>query len=783
MTVAWAQTPSVSAVVNGATYLAGGIAPGELVELAGTNLSSKTVSCVSSAGVAPTTCNSTSVLVNGSAAPLVLVSSTQVNFVVPFGIKGSTATVVVSNNSIQSSAVVVNVVSASPGIFTQNGSATGPGDFLNSSFQTITLTNPASPGSTVQAYAIGLGATNPTITDGTTTPASPPYPTVANVSVTVGGVAAQVIFAGLAPGMIATYLVNFTVPAGLSGNQQVVFTVEGFASNAGVTLAIAAASAQAPTVTGLTNNYSYIAAGLPNYGIAQGSIFQIYGTNLVSSPAPLQSVPLTTTLNGVTVNVTVSGTTTHPILYSLYHGSPDVIDAILPSATPVGTTGTITVTTSAGTSAAFPIVVVQSAFGILTLNEGGTGMAAGFDANNGYAYLGYTAAANPGDAIELWGTGLGPVTGSETVTQTQTPLSNYPIEVDIGGISAQVTYWGRSLYPGLDLIDVIVPQSVVAGCSVSVVVWSKNYNIVSNVATMPVAAVGGRTCSDPTSGLTAAQLQAISGKSSFVEGGIKIGKTTTTTAAITVGPITEPGSTTTNDTISASFDQVTQTQLILGTYGQSVSLGSCTLSTFTGQTPPSQLPQFTPLNAGTIAVTAPNNTTASMTYQNGGYLLSNTSGTLIPAGGGSFSFNNGSGGPGGVGAFTAQLALSTPLVWSNMSSITTVNRSAGVTVKWTGGASGTYVTISGDSIGTVGSNYVGASFTCTAPVSAESFTVPATVLLALPASGTISEGGVSIALGGLVVANSTNPVAFNAPGVDIAFISGSYSSSESVTYQ
>ena len=250
----------------------------------------------------------------------------------------------------------------------------------------------------------------------------------------------------------------------------------------------AAASAQAPVIGGLANNYSYIAAGLPNYGIAQGSIFDIFGTNLAGSSLS-QSVPLKTTLNGVTINVTVGGTTTHPIPYYV---TATLIGAILPSATPVGT-GTITVTTGAGTSATFPIVVVASAFGILTLNQAGTGLAAAFDVN--YNYLGYTNAANPGDTIILWGSGLGPVTGDETVTQTQQNLTNIPIEIDIGGISANVSYHGRSLYPGLDQINVAVPQNVLAGCSVSVVVRTGNY--VSNVATVPVAPAAGAPAPTP----------------------------------------------------------------------------------------------------------------------------------------------------------------------------------------------------------------------------------------------------------------------------------------------
>src|SRR5579872_1850594 len=102
---------------------------------------------------------------------------------------------------------------------------------------------------------------------------------------------------------------------------------------AGFILFAAIAAAQAPSIAtgGVLNNYSYMQQGLPSYGIAQGSIFSIFGTNLAASASSLQSVPLGTTLNNVSVKVTVGGTTTNAILYYV---SPTLIDAILPSATP-----------------------------------------------------------------------------------------------------------------------------------------------------------------------------------------------------------------------------------------------------------------------------------------------------------------------------------------------------------------------------------------------------------------------------------------------------------------
>lgn len=203
--------------------------------------------------------------------------------------------------------------------------------------------------------------------------------------------------------------------------------------------------AQTPAITSLENNYSGIAAGLPNYGIAQGSIFLIKGSHLAPGTTPIENVPLKTSLNGVSLQVTVNGVITSPLIYYL---SATQIDAVLPSGTLAGS-GVITVNNNGATSAPVPIQVVQSAFGLFTLNGSGAGMIGAFDANNNNSLLGVTAAANPGDTIVLWGSGLGPVASGvdESVLQTAANMTS-PIEVDIGGAAADVTYHGRSQYPG-----------------------------------------------------------------------------------------------------------------------------------------------------------------------------------------------------------------------------------------------------------------------------------------------------------------------------------------------
>ena len=122
-----------------------------------------------------------------------------------------------------------------------------------------------------------------------------------------------------------------------------------------------------------------------------------------------------------------------------------------------------------------------------------------------------------------------------------------------------------------------------------------------------------------------------------------------------------------------------------------------------------------------------------------------------------------------MGASSATVNLPNPLLnWTNESAGATVTRAQGVQVTWTGGASGTYVFISGSST----SGGVIGSFTCFAPQSALQFTVPAYVTETLPAGS-----------GTLMVENTTQYTTFPATGLDLGVAFGFTGASTNSTYQ
>jgi uncharacterized protein (TIGR03437 family) len=487
-----------------------------------------------------------------------------------------------------------------------------------------------------------------------------------------------------------------------------------------------------PTITSVQNNYGLIVPGLPNYGIAPGSLFIIKGTNLASIPissVTLQSsggsgIPLT--LNGASVTVVVNGTTVHPGLY--YAGSTQIA-AVLPSATPVGT-GSVTVTYNGTTSAPATLTVVASALGLDTYYGTGSGLGVATNPSTGALYT-YTNSIAPGATIVLWGSGLGADTADSDVVYTSTPhaVSATPT-IYIGGVKATVLYAGSAGYPGVNQINVTVPSSAPTGCGVSVV--AVNGSIVSNTISLPINA-GGGVCSDPLTGVTGSVINTLTGKTNYNSGTVFLLQSTSSGQTTSIA--------------DASFQNVQTSGS--STVSGITSIGSCSVTssaTVTGTVTTTS----TGLNAGTITVTgaAGTQTLSAIPTVTGSYLVQLPSG-FIPSSGGSFTFN-GSGGS-QVGAFSVSVNYTNLLVWTNSSSIPSVTRANGQSITWTGGASGSYVLIGGSS----SSSTASASFFCYAPASAGQFTVPSYVLLALPAGS-----------GTLEVENITTPVSFTATGLD-----------------
>jgi uncharacterized protein (TIGR03437 family) len=527
-----------------------------------------------------------------------------------------------------------------------------------------------------------------------------------------------------------------------------------------------------PSITDVQNAATNIPSGLPNGALAQGALFVVKGANL--GPATFTQAaafPLPKSVGGTSITVTVGSTTVDCIMfYSLARQ----VSAILPSTTPTGA-GTLKLTYN-GQSASFQIKIVQNNIGIYTVSQSGSGDAIAF-LNSDSTLISPTHAANAGDVLVFWGTGLGPVNFDETQPATQSDMSNVPLHVYIGGQEAQINFRGRNgCCSSADSIYVTVPAGVV-GCAVSVVMQIGN--MVSNGTSIAVGQ-NGRTCTPVNPQVP------VGFTGTYKVGGVFLERTVETTAGILGGPPTN----TKVDAGGATFEKITYTSgAPTGAQLDVNSYGSCSISNYQqGSTPPTAGGgTVTPLDAGpSITVNGPGSFGTKTLQKStiGGFsiyggLFDQTATTLVP---GAYMFT----GPGGadVGQFTANYTLPAIFTWTDQSTITTVNRASGVTVHWTGGNPSGYVTISGFSTyygGTAAATVI-ASFTCNARVSDGSFTVPPAVLLALPPSGSSTPGG-AVLPGSLSVESLDYQVFGPPPGLDVAVIDSIFAYGTSVTYQ
>jgi uncharacterized protein (TIGR03437 family) len=233
LTVSGASAPVVGSLVNGASFLAGAVSPGELISIFGNNLGpTPGINFTPDNGHVDTSLGGVSVTFNGVPAPLIYVGALQINAIVPYEVGmvplGSSINVLVTYNNIISAAFTAMTTATAPGIFSANQSGNGQGAILNSNESSNNESNPAPKGSTVSIYATGEGLLIPPVATGSMSGPSLPLPKpAANVSVTIGGQPATISYAGEAPTLVSGVLqVNVEIPSNIgSGNQLVVLTI------------------------------------------------------------------------------------------------------------------------------------------------------------------------------------------------------------------------------------------------------------------------------------------------------------------------------------------------------------------------------------------------------------------------------------------------------------------------------------------------------------------------------------------------------------------------------
>jgi uncharacterized protein (TIGR03437 family) len=218
-------------VVNAASQqpVTASIAPGELLILVGTGLSSGNM--VTQGGQTfPLSLDGVSVAIDGLPCPIYYVTPNQLSVAVPYAVAANQtglANIQVTNNNVQSNIVQVYLTDGAPGSFSQGADGIGYAAATHAATgQLITPTNPAQPDEYISLYLTGLGTVTPTVSDGSVGPINPlSYSDIYNAgnlfvnfddfSSGSTGNEGNIIFAGLAPTLAGLYQINVQVPSGV----------------------------------------------------------------------------------------------------------------------------------------------------------------------------------------------------------------------------------------------------------------------------------------------------------------------------------------------------------------------------------------------------------------------------------------------------------------------------------------------------------------------------------------------------------------------------------------
>jgi uncharacterized protein (TIGR03437 family) len=514
----------------------------------------------------------------------------------------------------------------------------------------------------------------------------------------------------------------------------------------------------APAITSVMNAASNTPSILPNGAIAPGSLFVVKGSGLGPPNISVASNPFqSTNLSGTSATITVNGTTVSALMY---YTSDQQIAALLPSNTPTGT-GTITVTYNSQASPTARFGVVSNNLGLLTIDSSGQGAGLITYADYGLVSPSKAAncggpnttcgAANPGDTLILWGTGLGRITGDDASgAGLGQNMPNLPLSLWVGGVQAKVLYQGRSgCCVGLDQIAFAVPDNVPVGCAVPLtVVITPNITQVSNTVLMPIAK-GSRDCTPLDAALASAGLAKL--QQSIAAGSFNLG-------IVELDHFLNDSGAGFNDMAQIGFVTSTKSPVsppFAATAFDSQPLGTCIARPRLGGGD-NGLGTLTPLDAGsTFTIKGPNGS-MTVTANPGDKPVLSSGGTfLVP---GDYTIT-GTGGK-DVGQFTANvnIPVSPTLTSPTSSNGLTVSRGKGMTVTWNGNGSTGHVELV---LGSFADTNTNSSVTCTVPATDGTFTIPSYMLF------TLANTNNAIFFFQLGDQGPATSVPFSAPGIGV----------------
>ena len=430
----------------------------------------------------------------GSSAAAVVgpTSTTRMLVQLPVDLPVGSATLVATTKGQSSAPFPIQVLDYAPAFYSTGSS----GLFFTAANVPITAAKPATPGTLVTTFLVGLGATNPQLETGVA--ATSPAPTAVTPTLTVGGKMTSIVYAGLAAGLVGVYQVTFSVPPDVSpGNQTTILQIGTRVTTAPSPLPT---SAGVPGITSVTNGATFqVKDGL--HPVAPNSFISIFASSIGTADTK-QSIFPASSYQGL--SVLFNGKSAP--LYFVFP-SQGQINLVTPS--DLGDTGTavLTLTNAQGSSQAVALTLGSTDVGLFRIADPSNA-----NRKNGAVLLANTAwdvmpasmatalglsscagkpvtsvcgqPASTGDTIQIYFTGGGKATAGGDPKGTPLPTGQVApadgsvlyqtvqmASVTIGGIPAQVLFSGIAPgNTGLYQINAVIPASVQTGDDVPLAV-------------------------------------------------------------------------------------------------------------------------------------------------------------------------------------------------------------------------------------------------------------------------------------------------------------------------
>jgi uncharacterized protein (TIGR03437 family) len=180
----------------------------------------------------------TRVLFDGVAAPLFLISADEINAAAPASVSQNAQTRIdIERDGEVAATLTAGTAEAAPALLTLDGTGSGPVAAINQDGSVNGTLAPASAGSVIALYVVGMGRTGEV--DGSVAGGARDLAESLAPVVRIGGEESEVLYAGLAPGLVtAAIQINVRVPAVPAGNASIVVLTRGYATQPGTTIAI-----------------------------------------------------------------------------------------------------------------------------------------------------------------------------------------------------------------------------------------------------------------------------------------------------------------------------------------------------------------------------------------------------------------------------------------------------------------------------------------------------------------------------------------------------------------